>query len=114
MFQGQFYWEDEGYTEEEVTALILDREDRKERRVSSAIARVEMRDDPSALARQVIPEDVKLFVWKRDGGKCVRCGSRENLEYDHIIPVAKGGSSTARNLQLLCESCNRAKGSNLV
>ena len=97
-----------------MTALILDRQDRKERRVSSAIARVEMRDDPSQHARETIPDDVKLLVWQRDGGKCVQCGSQANLEYDHVIPVAKGGSNTARNIQLLCESCNRTKGANFV
>jgi len=60
--------------------------------------------------RQSIPDSVKSFVWNRDGGKCVKCGSRENLEFDHIIPLSKGGSNTARNIQLLCEKCNRQKG----
>src|SRR5208283_919505 len=62
------------------------------------------------LGRDAIPSEVRREVWSRDGGKCVRCGSRENLEYDHIIPVSKGGSNTARNIELLCESCNRSKG----
>ena len=38
------------------------------------------------------------------------CGSKKNLEFDHIIAVALGGADTARNLQLLCQSCNRSKG----
>lgn len=59
--------------------------------------------------RQPIPDDVQIFVWNRDGGRCVKCGSQEKLEYDHIIPFSKGGNNTARNLQLLCESCNREK-----
>jgi Holliday junction resolvasome RuvABC ATP-dependent DNA helicase subunit len=59
--------------------------------------------------RLVIPSTVRREVWRRDGGKCVKCGSRENLEYDHIIPVSRGGSNTARNIELLCEKCNRAK-----
>lgn len=33
-----------------------------------------------------------------------------NLEYDHIVPVSRGGSNTARNVELLCEVCNRSKG----
>lgn len=57
-----------------------------------------------------IPDDVRLFVWQRDQGKCVKCGNNERLEFDHIIPVAKGGGNTERNVQLLCESCNRQKG----
>ena len=59
--------------------------------------------------RASIPSKVRREVWRRDGGKCVKCGSRERLEYDHIIPVIKGGSNTARNIELLCEACNRAK-----
>ena len=52
-------------------------------------------------------------VWTRDGGKCVDCGSIEDLEFDHIIPLSKGGSSTADNLRILCRVCNRKRGANL-
>jgi hypothetical protein len=64
----------------------------------------------NAARRERVADDVRLFVWQRDEGKCVRCSSNLNLEFDHIIPVAEGGSSTARNVQLLCETCNRKKG----
>jgi hypothetical protein len=60
--------------------------------------------------REPIPEDVKREVWRRDNGHCVKCNSQEKLEFDHIIPIIKGGSNTARNLQLLCQKCNRQKG----
>ena len=60
-----------------------------------------------------IPKSVKMYVWQRDGGRCVECGSKEKLEYDHIIPFSEGGSNTDRNLQLLCEPCNRSKGSKI-
>lgn len=63
--------------------------------------------------RERISEDVKIFVWRRDQGRCVKCGSQEKLEFDHIIPVSKGGSSTSRNVQLLCEPCNRSKSNNI-
>lgn len=59
--------------------------------------------------RPSLPEAVRHEVWRRDQGRCVRCGSQRNLEFDHVIPFSKGGSSTARNLQLLCEACNRSK-----
>lgn len=64
---------------------------------------------PRADKREPISEDVRMFVWRRDGGKCVKCGSQENLHFDHIIPHSKGGSDTERNLQLLCEKCNLEK-----
>lgn len=56
-----------------------------------------------------IPSSVQDRVWRRDEGKCVKCGSNENLEFDHIIPFSKGGANTYRNIQLLCEKCNRSK-----
>lgn len=60
-----------------------------------------------------ISSEVKREIWRRDQGKCVKCGSQRRLEYDHIIPVSKGGSNTARNIQLLCEECNRKKSNNI-
>jgi len=59
--------------------------------------------------REHIPKEVQREVWRRDEGKCVDCGSKEKLEYDHIIPVSEGGANTVRNLQILCEKCNRKK-----
>src|SRR3954451_6258045 len=35
------------------------------------------------LHNRVIPSDVKREVWKRDDGKCVQCGSADNLHFDH-------------------------------
>lgn len=64
-------------------------------------------------SRERISDEVKMYVWKRDNGKCVMCGSQDKLEFDHIIPLSMGGSNTARNIQLLCERCNRSKGANI-
>lgn len=69
--------------------------------------------DPELQQREPIPPEIRVVVWRRDGGACISCGSRERLEFDHIIPISKGGSNTERNIQLLCESCNRSKGSDL-
>ena len=68
----------------------------------------------TANQRTPIPSDVKRAVWKRDGGRCVNCGSEVDLEYDHIIPVAKGGSSTVQNIQILCMTCNRKKHASIL
>ena len=64
-------------------------------------------------AREPIPESMRTEIWRRDNGCCVTCGSRVNLEFDHIIPVSKGGATTTRNLQLLCQQCNRSKGARI-
>jgi HNH endonuclease len=59
---------------------------------------------------RVIPSPVKLEVWKRDKGCCVKCGSKENLHFDHIIPYSRGGSSKkSENIQILCGKHNLAK-----
>jgi hypothetical protein len=64
--------------------------------------------------RMPIPEDVKLVVWARDGGSCVRCGSRQDLHFDHIIPVSKGGGNSEANIQLLCQPCNLTKSDKIA
>ena len=59
---------------------------------------------------RLIPTKVKIEVWKRDKGKCVLCGKRELLHFDHIVPFSKGGTSlTAKNIQLLCAKHNLLK-----
>ena len=60
-----------------------------------------------------ITQNVKDQVWNRDLGKCRVCGDNRNLEFDHIIPFSKGGSNTYRNIQLLCQPCNRMKSNSI-
>ena len=40
---------------------------------------------------RLIPSWVKLQVWKRDQGRCQKCGTTSGLYFDHIIPYSKGG-----------------------
>jgi hypothetical protein len=64
--------------------------------------------------RRVIPTHVKLEVWKRDHGRCVKCGASDELHFDHIIPFSRGGTSlTADNIQLLCARHNLEKSDGL-
>ena len=73
----------------------------------------ESRAADASPTRRSIPERVRNEVWRRDQGRCVDCGSRERLEFDHIIPVSKGGSNTARNIELRCEICNGRKAARI-
>jgi hypothetical protein len=59
--------------------------------------------------RRRIPKEVRSAVWIRDSGLCVECGADDYLEFDHVIPVSKGGSNTEQNIQLLCRRCNNTK-----
>ena len=99
-----------GYSDEQIQLLIFEHFD-KERRKFEKLKRLHKSDSiQHGTRRERIPEHIRIAVWRRDGGKCARCGSREKLEYDHIVPVSKGGSNTERNIELLCERCNREKG----
>ena len=65
--------------------------------------------------RRIIPTSVKLEVWRRDGGKCVRCGATDDLHFDHDLPFSLGGTSmTAANVQLLCARHNLEKHDSIV
>lgn len=64
-------------------------------------------------ARRRISRDVRQRVWQRYGGRCAECSADTYLEFDHIIPVAKGGGNSDTNVQLLCRKCNLAKSDNI-
>lgn len=110
----RFYWEDDGLTADDVFALVHERRSRAQRKLERAHAALATeQDDPDARRREPVPTAVRRAVWDRDGGACVQCGERFDLQFDHIIPVALGGATTVENLQILCAPCNRAKGAAL-
>ena len=55
----------------------------------------------------------KNALYGEQGGHCAGCENHyeiKDLEIDHIIPKADGGTDHIDNLQLLCGHCNRIKG----
>lgn len=64
--------------------------------------------------RGKVSNKMRFAIYERDHYRCKKCGRRTNdLEVDHIIPIAKGGKSTFNNLQTLCHRCNARKGTNI-
>lgn len=61
---------------------------------------------PAAM-RKVIGTKLRADVLS--AGACAACGGTEELQVEHDIPVARGGSCDRKNLQCLCGPCNRAK-----
>src|SRR5206468_6967300 len=57
-----------------------------------------------------IPRIVQFRVLKRENQICRQCGKSVQdgeVEFDHVIPWSKGGSSDESNVRLLCSRCNR-------
>ncbi len=53
----------------------------------------------------------------RDGGRCWICGrpvTEETRQFDHVIPLSKGGEHSTRNIRLACQFCNYSKHDRLV
>jgi hypothetical protein len=115
VFEGRVYeTRDLDLTPEDVLALVNEAGNRRRLQLEKAHALQAMTQELAPKAkREPIRQEVKIAVWQRDGGRCVACGSNEELEFDHIIPLAMGGANTLRNLQLLCATCNRRKGATL-
>jgi 5-methylcytosine-specific restriction endonuclease McrA len=68
----------------------------------------------SSRSKRHIPAHVKRVVWERDQGQCTfvgdtgrRCGARWFVEYDHVDPIARGGTATVDSIRLRCRAHNQ-------
>ncbi|HEV8481815.1 MAG TPA: DUF222 domain-containing protein, partial [Candidatus Eisenbacteria bacterium] len=66
------------------------------------------------ISRRYIPAPIRRAVWERDGKQCTavsrdgkRCEERKFLEFDHVVPVARGGKPTVKGLRMLCRAHNQ-------
>ena len=108
------WWDDEGLTAEEVELTLFDRERRRDAKFDR-LRKIRAREaDLAEARRERIPEEVRAFVWERDEGQCVTCGAKDDLQFDHVIPVARGGGASVDNIQILCGDCNRQKSDSIV
>ena len=82
----------------------VDRADRTYRKFTH------LRTELRPASREHLSASKRKRILLRGKGRCMKCGSKKNLEIDHVVPLARGGSNRLENLQLLCQSCNRRKG----
>ena len=93
-----------------IAELILDGEIEKQLGIIPYV----LTGDEHYLDLRDFPEDIKLAVWERQGHKCANCGKVFDMEFmegDHITPWCEGGRTVIENCQMLCQECNRRKGS---
>ncbi len=61
-------------------------------------------------------DEIKRQVKQRDNNRCLCCREtqRSLLVVDHIIPKYHGGNHLLSNLQTLCRTCNKVKGTKII
>jgi transcriptional regulator with XRE-family HTH domain len=60
---------------------------------------------------------LRTWIWDRDGRICGICGEAilfEQLELDHIVERARGGSDSLANLRATHHACNQARNRHLI
>ena len=68
-------------------------------------------DSLCRVERGKVSNRLRFAIYQRDRYRCRNCGRKtDDLEIDHIIPIAKGGKSIPNNLRVLCSKCNGKKG----
>lgn len=73
--------------------------------------------EPRRMGRRPIPFATMMRIVRRDDYRCQHCKKKlrdDEVEFDHVIPVSKGGSSEKHNLRLTCFKCNRDKKEDYV
>lgn len=74
-------------------------------------------DSICRVERARVSNKMRFSIYDRDHYTCRMCHRRfssDQLEIDHIYPIAKGGKSTYDNLQTLCKKCNKEKGDKII
>lgn len=110
-------WSDKGFFSLDDSKVVSDGERKVFKFYLKATEKSPGQSEPIRLSavRRLIPSEVKKEVWKRDKGKCVLCGAKDALHFDHDIPWSKGGSSiTAENVRVLCARHNIEKADKIL
>jgi hypothetical protein len=76
----------------------------------SSIARRTMPIDPKTrIVLVLISSEVRKYVFDHDGGQYQHCGATQNLEFDHIIPLSRGGLNTEKTCKFFVRPASAAR-----
>jgi len=113
-YADRFWWDDDGLPARDVQVIVLDADLRARQRAQDlAQARATLLDEERPLAEtEHVSQVVRFAVWCRDRGRCVDCGTAENVGFDEILPPEVGGSNAAANVELRCRVCHERRALN--
>ncbi len=97
--------------------VLADLDERQSQEVEEILEKrikdhLEMRNPFGDSNLDAVPGSLRFEVLRRAGGRCELCGASSKdiqIDVDHIVPRAKGGSNKITNLQALCRTCNAQK-----
>ncbi len=64
----------------------------------------------AAKAESTVDEFQREEILRYYGGTCAYCERDPGREWDHIVPIARGGKDEPGNIVPACQRCNRVKG----
>lgn len=67
-----------------------------------------MTEEERKLRTEFNTPSFKQTLKESKGTECVNCGSGENVQYHHIVPICVGGTNNMANIVPLCERCHLA------
>ena len=74
------------------------------------IERKRRRRDREIVCGEIYSREHERATLKAFDNKCFKCGSKDQLHIDHHRPLVKGYALSLDNAVVLCEFCNKSKG----
>jgi len=115
-YHDRFWWDDEGLDPRDVRVFVLDA-DLSSREHAEALAEARATvcgEEPREAEAPEMSPLIRFAVWCRDRGRCVDCGTADDVRFDEILPPEDGGSRSAANVELRCGGCGDRRELNQV